>query len=218
MIAKKVAVVLAGCGVFDGSEIHEAVLTLLYLAKAGAEVTCFAPDIDHMHVVNHVTGQDMGEQRNVLQESARIARGEVTSLSEARADEFDALIVPGGFGVAKNLCSFAVDGSAMAINQEFLSFARSFADAKKAVGLVCIAPVLSAAIFGEGVSCTIGSDATTAEQIAATGAVHCNAAVDEIIVDQEKNLVTTPAYMLGPDIAAVAQGIEKLVAEVLVRA
>ena len=218
MSTKHVAVVLAGCGVYDGSEIHEAVLSLLYLAKSGVTVSCFAPDIEQMHVVNHLTGQPVEEVRNVLVESARIARGQVSPLSQANADDYDALIVSGGFGVAKNLCSFAQDGAAMTINDEFLTFAKSFAKAHKPVGLMCIAPVLSAAIFGEGVRCTVGSDADTASQVAITGANHTQAGVKDIVIDESHNLVTTPAYMLGPDIAAVSVGIEKLIAEVLTRA
>lgn len=215
-MSKKVAVILAGCGVYDGSEIHEAVITLLNLDKAGAQVQCFAPDVQQLHVINHATGEVAeGEQRNVLQEAARIARGNVLDVAQASADEFDALIIPGGFGAAKNLCDFAVNGSAMTVNEDVLTFSRQFQSQGKPVGLMCIAPVISAAIFGADVQCTIGQDAETAAAVVETGAAHVNCAVDDIVVDEERKLVTTPAYMLAESIAEAATGIEKLVAKVI---
>ncbi|MCL4160058.1 UNVERIFIED_CONTAM: hypothetical protein GTU68_031116, partial [Idotea baltica] len=158
-MSKNVAVVLSGCGVFDGAEIYESVLTLLRLHQLGAKVHCFAPDIAQMHVVNHLTGEVAeGESRNALVEAARIVRGEIKALSEANSADFDALIVPGGFGAAKNLCDFAAQGSNMKVQQDFLALAKSFAAERKPVGLICIAPVMAAAIYGEGVECTIGND------------------------------------------------------------
>ena len=123
----KVAVVLAGCGVYDGSEINEAVLTLLCLEQQGASYQCFAPDVEQMHVINHLTGEPAeGESRNVLVEAARIARGNIKGLAEAQVGEFDALVVPGGFGAAKNLSDFAVAGAAMQVQPDFLALARAF--------------------------------------------------------------------------------------------
>lgn len=215
-MSKKVAVILAGCGVYDGSEIHEAVLTLLNLDKAGAQVQCLAPDVDQLHVVNHATGEvSEGEVRNVLQEAARIARGNVQDVATASADDFDALIIPGGFGAAKNLSDFAVKGADLTVNEHVLAFARQFQSQGKVVGLMCIAPVISAAIFGAGVQCTIGQDEETAAAVVQTGAEHMNCAVDDIVVDEARKLVTTPAYMLAESIADAATGIEKLVAKVL---
>lgn len=212
----KVALVLSGCGVFDGAEIYESVLTLLRLHQRGANVQAFAPDEVQMHVVNHLTGDvAQGESRNVLVESARIVRGDVKPLTEASADDFDALIVPGGFGAAKNLCSFAADGASMKIQQDFLVLAQSFAKASKPIGLICIAPVMSAAIFGEGVECTIGQDQETANAISEMDATHCPCAVDEIHIDKAKKLVTTPAFMLAEDIGQAAKGINRLVDAVL---
>lgn len=215
-MTKKVAVVLAGCGVFDGSEIYESVITLLRLDQQGAQVQCFAPNIEQMHVINHATGEVAeGESRNVLTEAARLARGEVKDLAEANAEDFDALIVPGGFGAAKNLCDFAVKGPEMTVNPQFLAFAQAFRGSGKPVGLVCIAPAMSAVIFGEGVECTIGRDADTASAIIATGGVHKDCEVDDIWVDSTNKLVTTPAYMLAGRISEAAAGINKLVDQVL---
>lgn len=215
-MAKKVAVVLAGCGVYDGSEIHEAVLTLLAIDRHGATYQCLAPNIEQMHVVNHVTGQPAtGEKRNVLVEAARIARGNIQDIATARAEDFDAMIVPGGFGAAKNLCDFAVKGSAMTVQPDFLRFARAMRDARKPIGLICISPAMSATIFGEGVQCTIGNDAETAAAIEAMGARHVNCSVEKTVVDERNKLVTTPAYMLAQNIGEVAKGIDGCVEKVL---
>ena len=157
-MSKKIAVILSGCGVYDGAEIHESVITLLRLDQRGAQVQCFAPDIAQLHVINHLTGEEMPETRNVLVESARIARGEVKNIQEANADEFDALIVPGGFGAAKNLSNFAAEGAGCSVNPEVLALAEAFAEAGKPVGLICISPALAAKIYGPGVTCTIGNE------------------------------------------------------------
>lgn len=214
-MTKRVAVVLAGSGVYDGSEIHEAVLTLLHLSKAGAEYQCFAPDIAQLHVINHATGEVSNETRNVLVEAARIARGQIQPLSAATVDAFDALIVPGGFGAAKNLCDFAVKGADMQVLPEFLALAQAFHKAGKPIGLMCIAPTMAAAICGAGVAMTIGQDADTAAACEQLGAAHTACKVDEICVDRANKLVTTPAYMLAQSIAEADAGIGKLVAEVL---
>lgn len=215
-MSKRVAVILAGSGVYDGSEIHEAVITLLALDQAGAEVRCFAPDIEQMHVVNHLTGEvSDGENRNVLVESARIARGAVKNIKEAKIDNFDALIIPGGFGAAKNLCDFAVKGVGMTVNEDVLSFAKAIHHAGKPIGLMCIAPSMAVAICGDGVKCTIGRDTDTANALKTMGAHHESVSVDDIVVDVEQRLVTTPAYMLANSISEAAVGINKLVAQVL---
>ncbi len=215
-MSKKVAVVLSGCGVFDGSEIYESVLTLLRLNQLGAKVQCFAPDIEQMHVINHLTGEEMaGESRNVLVEAARLVRGEIKDLAEARAEDFDVVIVPGGFGAAKNLSTFAVSGSDLTLNQDFQGFVQSMRMAGKPIGLICIAPAMSGKLFDEGVQCTIGTDVETAAAIEATGAVHQNCAVEEICVDIPNKLVTTPAYMLAGNIGEAASGINNLVDKVL---
>lgn len=211
-----VAVLLSGCGVFDGSEIYEATLTMLRLDQNGVAYQCVAPDIDQMHVINHLTGEEMpGEKRNVLIEAARLARGEVLSLKEANAAEFDALILPGGFGAAKNLSDFAVKGAEAQVNPDVLAFARAFVEAGKPVGLVCIAPALAPLIFGEGVRCTIGNDADTAAAVKAMGGNHLECPVNDTVVDEDRKLITTPAYMLAGSISEASSGIFKLVDQIV---
>lgn len=211
---KKVAVVLSGCGVFDGAEIYESVLTLLALEQAGAQVKVFAPDMEQMHVINHITGTEMPESRNVLVEASRIVRGDITRLSDLNANDFDALIVPGGFGVAKNICNFVVAGDKMEVNEPFLSIAQAFHQAGKPVGLICIAPAMTAKIMGNA-TCTIGNDTDTAQAIESMGAVHQDCAVDGVVIDKANKLVTTPAYMLANSISEAKAGIDKLVEQVL---
>ncbi|MNO92075.1 Enhancing lycopene biosynthesis protein 2 [compost metagenome] len=212
---KKVAVILSGSGVFDGAEIHESVITLLRLSQRGADVQCFAPNVAQHHVLNHLTGEEMPETRNVLVESARIARGAAKDIREARVEDFDALIVPGGFGAAKNLCDFAFNGDQCQVQPEVLALAQAFAAAHKPVGLICIAPAMAARIYGQGIECTIGNDADTAAALERMGAKHVECAVDDIVEDSRHKLVTTPAYMLAQSIAEAASGINKLVDRVL---
>ncbi len=215
---KKVAIILSGCGVFDGAEINETVLTALSLDQLGAQVEYFAPDINQHHVLNHLTGEEMPEQRNVLVESARITRGKSRDIRELKAADFDAVILPGGFGVAKNLSDFAFKGADCRVQEDTLQAILQFKEAKKPVGLICISPALSAKIFGEGVRCTIGDDADTAAAITQMGGVHQDCAVDGIVVDEKNRLVTTPAYMLAQSISEAAKGIHKLVEQVLAMA
>lgn len=212
---KKVAVILAGCGYLDGSEIYEATLTLLALDQADARVSCFAPDIPQMHVVNHLTGEPTAEQRNVLVEAARLTRGKIRNLKEAQAADFDALIIPGGFGAAKNLCNFATKGEDMSLNADVESFARAMHAAGKPVGLVCIAPSMAPRIGGKGTRYTIGNDTATAAAIDAMGGHHVICAVDDCVVDTEHKIVTTPAYMYDARISEAQRGISKLVSAVL---
>ena len=212
----KIAVLLAGSGVFDGSEIYETTLTLLALDRADVRYQCMAPNITQAQVINHITGEVMpGEKRNVLIEAARLARGEIIDLKVANAVDFDALIVPGGFGVAKNLCDFAFKGADMQINTEVRDFIREVHRAGKPVGLICIAPTMAAQLFGEGVTCTIGSNEEVAAAIESMGGKHVQCAVDECVVDEERKVVTTPAYMEAGRIREAAAGIEKLVEKIL---
>ncbi len=215
-MSKKIAVILSGCGVFDGSEIYGSVITLLCLDKAGAQVQCFAPDIQQMHVINHFTGDVVeDESRNVLAEAARLVRGDIKDLAQANMVDFDAVIIPGGFGAAKNLCDFAVKGSAFLLNEELKRFVQAAHQAKKPVGAMCIAPAMAGKLFGEGVRFTIGDDKSTAEAIEATGAIHEVCSVNDICIDDKNLLVTTPAYMLASNISEAAVGVEKLVQAVL---
>ncbi len=215
-MSRKVGVLLSGCGVFDGSEIHEAVLTLLYLDKTGAEIVCMAPNIDQLHVINHQTQQVSDEKRNVLVESARIARGNIKDLRDVKASDIDALIIPGGFGAAKNLSNFAVKGSEASVNPEVDRIIKEMAAAEKPVGAICIAPAtLTKALSDKKPEVTIGNDVSTASAIETMGGQHISCNVDGIHVDDANKLVTTPAYMLGPGIKDVAAGIEKLVTQVV---
>jgi enhancing lycopene biosynthesis protein 2 len=214
-MSKKVAVILSGCGVQDGAEIHESVLTLLRLDQRGVEVQCFAPDIAQHHVINHLTGEEMPESRNVLVESARIARGAIQDIRDADVDEFDALIIPGGFGAAKNLSNFASEGANCSINPDLLALAEAFAESRKPVGLICVSPALAAKIYGPGVTCTVGNDPDTAKAIAKMGGTHKECAVGEIVEDEARKLVSTPAYMIALSISEAASGINKLVDRVI---
>ena len=211
-----VAVILSGCGFYDGAEINEAVLTLLSLEQQGANYQCFAPDREQMHVINHLTGEPVeGETRNVLVEAARIARGNIKPITEASAADFDALLVPGGFGAAKNLCDFAVVGDGMSVQPDFLQLAQQFHQAGKPIGLICIAPVMAAAICGDGTRCTIGNDPDTAAAIDAMGGEHLECPVTEARVDADKKMVTTPAYMLAGSVSEAYAGISDCVRNVL---
>lgn len=214
---KRVGVVLSGCGYLDGAEIQEAVCTLLSLDRRGAKLVAMAPDVDQMHVVDHVKGAPAeGEKRRVLAEAARLVRGDIVELSKVSAKDLDALVFPGGFGVAKNLCTFAMEGRNMRVLPAVERLARDVRQAGKPSGYVCIAPVVAARLFGgEGVKVTIGDDRDTATAIESWGARHVDCKVEEIAVDERLKIVSTPAYMLGPWIAPVAAGIDKLVSAVL---
>lgn len=207
---KKIAVVLAGCGVFDGAEIHEATLTLYSIVKNGGMYEIFAPDIEQHHVINHITGQEMPEKRNVLIESARIARGRIKSLSEFKAKDFDALIFPGGFGVAKNLCSFAFDGANCKVNHDVEKAIRSMAEQNKPIGALCISPVLLAKVLGK-VEITTGQDRNTSDAVKKMGATHTETTHGEIVIDKKNKLVTTPCYMLDAHIGQIGDGANNLV-------
>ncbi|MDP6339819.1 MAG: isoprenoid biosynthesis glyoxalase ElbB [Candidatus Marinimicrobia bacterium] len=214
----KVGVLLSGCGVNDGAEIHESVITMLALDRAGTEMVLMAPNIDQMHVVNHYTGQEMDEFRNVLVESARIARGNIKDMAEVTGNDVDALIMPGGFGVAKNLCDYAMAGPECSINPDVYRLVSEVHLLQKPIGAICIAPAMMAKILreqDESAEMTIGSDETTASDINAMGSKHIDCHVTEMVVDKKKKIVTTPAYMEAQSIKEAAEGIEKLVAQVL---
>lgn len=209
---KKVGVLLAGCGVFDGAEISESVLTLLALEKAGVQAVCMAPDKDQHHVINHLTGKETDETRNVLVEAARIARGNIENLAAVKAADLDALVVPGGFGAAKNLSTFAIDGPDGAVDPEVRRLVTEMFEARKPLGFICISPAVGAQILGEsGLEVTIGNDEATAQGIEACGARHVNCSVSEIHIDEERRVISTPAFMLGQNILEVSKGIDKLV-------
>jgi enhancing lycopene biosynthesis protein 2 len=209
---KKIGVVLSGCGVRDGSEIHEAVLTLLAIDRNGAEAVCFAPDME-LGEVDHLTMQETGAKRNVLVESACIARGEITDVKKARAADLDAIVFPGGFGAAKNLCNFASQGDQGSVQPDVLRLLREMATAKKPICAICIAPTILALALGKDLSpqLTIGTDQGTAQAIGATGSRHVDCQASDCVIDRENLIVTTPAYMLAGNIGEAAQGIEKAI-------
>ncbi len=206
---KKIAVILSGCGVYDGSEIHEATLTLYALSKNQIDYQCFAPDKNQMHVINHLTGEEQNEERNVLVESARIARGNVKPLSEFNVNDYSAVILPGGFGAAKNLSSFAVEGENFSVDPEIEKLITDVHAAGKPIGALCIAPVILGKVLGAKV--TIGKDEGTAQAIINSGGQHINKEYNEVVVDEDNLVVTTPCYMLAENIYQVGVGVEAAV-------
>ncbi|GHA14341.1 isoprenoid biosynthesis glyoxalase ElbB [Oceanisphaera arctica] len=212
---KKVAVILSGCGVYDGAEIHEAVLCLLHLARQGASYQCFAPDKPQHHVVNHLSGEEEPGSRNVLEEAARIARGDIKPLTELKVDDFDALLLPGGFGAAKNLCDFAAHGADAQVDPQVLSVCKDFAAARKPAGYCCISPILMPRVYPAGVKGTIGTEAAVAEAFTAMGGEHIGCAVTDVVEDSHYQVISTPAYMLAKNITEADTGIGKLVKRLL---
>ena len=210
---KKIAVVLAGNGVFDGAEIHEAPLTLLSIARKGAAYQCFAPDINQAHVINHITGEEMPEIRNVMVEAARIARGNIKPLSEYKAADFDAIIFPGGFGAAKNLCTFAFDGIDLIVIPQAEKAIKDTVAAGKPIGALCISPVLITKVLGD-VKVTIGNDEGTLKAIEQIGGTHVKTTHGEIVVDEKYKVITTPCYMLDATIDQIANGAENVVGKI----
>ncbi|XP_069388774.1 glutamine amidotransferase-like class 1 domain-containing protein 3, mitochondrial [Paralichthys olivaceus] len=221
-MAKRVAVVLAGCGVYDGSEIHEASAVLVHLSRGGATVNMFAPNIEQMHVVDHLKGEPSQEKRNVLVESARLARGNIQDLSKLSVKDHDAVIFPGGFGAAKNLCTWAVQGKDCSVNEEVKAALQAFHGEGKPIGLCCISPVLAAKVL-PGCEVTVGvekddkyPDTTgTAEAINQLGCKHVSKSVGESHVDEKNKLVTTSAFMCNAPIHEIFDGIGSMVRDVL---
>ncbi|MCG8581266.1 MAG: isoprenoid biosynthesis glyoxalase ElbB [Bacteroidales bacterium] len=211
---KQTAVILSGCGVYDGAEIHESVLSLLAIAKQGADYTIFAPDVEQYHVINHLKGEPADEKRNVLIEAARIARGAIQPLSEYKAANFDALILPGGFGAAKNLSTVAFDGPDCTVESETQRAVKETHAAGKPIGALCIAPAVIAKILGE-VTVTIGQDEGTAQAIEAMGGNHEKTNHGEVVVDEANKIATTPCYMLDANILQIAEGADNVVKAVL---
>ena len=213
---KKVAGVLSGCGVSDGSEIHEAVACLLALQRAGASYQCIAPNVEQSQVMDHFKNQAMsGATRNVLVESARIARGDIKNIATVNANDFVAAVYPGGFGVVTNLSDFAKKGADCEVQKDILAFAQAMAKASKPQGFACIAPALIAKVYGPGIKMTIGFDAGTQAVMKTMGNQHQEAAATEVVVDEKHKVVSTPAYMEAKNIAEVFDGVDKMVQEVL---
>ncbi len=207
---KNFAVVLSGCGVFDGAEIHEATLTMWAIMKHGGTYQVFAPDIDQHHVINHITGEEMDEKRNVLVESARIARGVIRDLKEYNPADFDAIIFPGGFGAAKNLSTVAFDGPDAKVDPEVERAVKETHQAGKPIGALCIAPAVIAKILGN-VTITVGQDESTIEAIEKMGASHAETTHGEVIVDKKNKIYSSPCYMLDANILQIGQGVDQVV-------
>ena len=214
MEKKKFAVILSGSGVYDGAEIHEATLTMLAIMRQGGEYQCFAPDIKQHHVVNHITGEEMNESRNVLIESARIARGNIKALSEFDGKEFDALIFPGGFGAAKNLSTVAFDGANATVIPEVEKAINQMLELKKPIGALCISPAILAKVLKD-VNVTIGTDKGTAEAIETMGATHIETDHGDVVFDEDKLVFTTPCYMLDATILDIDDGATNVVKEMM---
>lgn len=213
---KKIGVLLSGCGVYDGSEIHESVLALLAICENGAEAYCIAPDIPMVHTIDHSCGDELKETRNVLVEAARISRGNITKLSDVNVSDLDALILPGGFGAAKNLCDYAFKGKDCSVNEDVAFLITKMADLRKPIGAICIAPVIVAKVLGDrAVELTIGTDETTATHVESFGAKHVNCGSTEYHFDEKNMIVSVPAYMNASDISEVSRGIKKLVQKIV---
>ncbi|MEA1874541.1 MAG: isoprenoid biosynthesis glyoxalase ElbB [Bacteroidota bacterium] len=206
---KKIAVILAGNGVYDGSEIHETTMAMYAIAKNDMEYMCFAPNIPHAHVINHLTGEEMNESRNVLVEAARLARGQVKDLKQLNVDEYDAILIPGGFGAAKNLCDFAFKGDAMTVLPELEEIIKAFHKKQKPIGALCIAPTIIAKVLGAKV--TIGTDTETAKAIVSMGGVHEEKSTIDITIDEKNKIVTNPCYMSATNIYEIGEGSEACV-------
>jgi enhancing lycopene biosynthesis protein 2 len=218
MPGPKIGVLLSGCGVKDGSEIHEAVLTLLEIARLDAEAVCLAPDGPIAQVMDHALDRPSGESRTMLSESARISRGRIQDVARVTARDLDALILPGGFGAATNLCTFATAGADCNVHPQVERLLLEMHAAGKPIGAICIAPAVVARVFGRAhkkVRLTIGDDPATASKLTAMGAEHVVRRVDEIVVDEANRIVSTPAYMLANRIDEIHAGIAALVREVV---
>lgn len=217
MATPKIAVILAGCGFKDGSEIREAVLALTGISEAGATFECFAPDKE-LDEIDHLTMKPTGKKRSILHEAARIARGDVKSLREASAKNFDGLVMPGGFGAAKNLCTFAFEGASCKVDPDVERFVDEFIAEKKPIGAICIAPAIVAKIFQKygGAKLTIGAESDASKAIEAMGSRHIASRVNDIVIDADRHLVTTAAYMYGDaSLKDIAEGIRKLTSQVV---
>ncbi|MFI3291816.1 MAG: isoprenoid biosynthesis glyoxalase ElbB [Opitutales bacterium] len=212
---KKVALVLSGCGVFDGSEIHESVIALNALEELSASITFFAPNIEQMHAINHLKGVEHSVNRNVLEESARLARGNISDLASFDAGDFDALVFVGGFGAAKNLSTFAIEGENCSVNADVALAINKMLELNKASAFICISPVIAARVIANGVELTIGNDEATAQKIEAMGAKHINCEADSFVHDAKFNVYSTPAYMLAQNTVELRKGISTMFSAML---
>jgi len=211
--AKTIGVILSGCGVYDGSEIHEATLTLLALSQRGFDAKVYAPDQNQMHVVNHVTGQPATEERNCLTEAARIARGQISPLSELDLRDLDGIVIPGGFGAAKNLCNYATAGTDLEVNPELEKVLKQAHEQGKPLGFICIAPIMIPKVFGPGVRATLGAKGDDSAAFIKMGGEHVECGVELAVLDEKHKILSTPAYMVAQTISQAHTGIDQLIAK-----
>lgn len=215
---KTIGMILSGCGFLDGAEIHEAVFALLALDEAGVKVRVFAPDLE-LDEVDHLTGEGTGRKRKLLSEAARISRGKIEDVASVKGTDVDGWVLPGGFGAAKNLCDFAEKGASATAHKEVARVVREALAAQLPVGACCIAPALLAVITkssGPQLKLTIGNDEGTAKALRSLGAQHIDAPVDDVVIDADHRVVTTPAYMYGDaPMRDINAGIQKMVAQVV---
>jgi len=218
----KFGILLSGCGVYDGAEIQETVLTMLAVKEIGAEYVCISVDAEQHHVINHLTGEEMNETRNMLVESARVARGEVTNIREITPADIDGLIIPGGFGSAKNFTKWAFEGPDGAILPEVKLLLVNLVNIGKPVVALCVSPVVLAKALEDAnlkTTMTIGSDleespydiTAFAAGLEHTGVIPSMKTINEIHVDEENKIITAPCYMMNADILQVRKNIQTAV-------
>jgi enhancing lycopene biosynthesis protein 2 len=211
-----IAVILSGCGVYDGSEIHEATLTLLSIEKLGHQTQCFAPSMPQIKTINHLNQTASTDTRNTLQESARIARGNIQPLDQAQNHSIDAVIFPGGFGAATQLCDFANKGAKASLHPEVKTLASNMLAQKKPMGFLCIAAVMVPLIYPPQARCTIGNDPETAQTIETMGAKHINChQADEVVIDQQHQICSSPAYMLAKNLLTLEKSIHNCLSSLI---
>ena len=209
---QKIAIILSGCGVFDGSEISETVLTLLALEQHNLDYAAFAPNIDQHCTHNHLANETTDEKRNVLIESARITRGKIQDLKDADPNEFSGIIIPGGFGAVQNLCDFAIEHRNMSVLPDLQRFVQTLYEQKKPLGFICIAPALITRILGSNITFTIGNDEKIRNEVTAMGGNPVDCASDDIVIDTQHNIVSTPAFMNAKSLNEIYRGVTKLAA------
>lgn len=212
---KNIAIILSGCGVLDGSEIHESVLSMLAIEQYGAEWTCFAPNISQSIVVNHLDKSTKKESRNVLEESARIARGNIKDIKELNIEEFDGLIIPGGCGVIYNLSNYATQTKEFKIDPQVLNVCLEFAKHNKPAGYICIAPMLIPLIYQKQAKATLGNDKDAIADFCSNGGEHISCPVDDYVLDQDLKILSTPAYMLANNVQQANLGINRMIHRLL---
>lgn len=201
---KRVAMILSGCGVNDGSEMTEAAGLIIALSQAGYAIRFYAPDRAQHDVIDHAAARPMQDTRNILVESARIARGQIEPLSALSTAHADAVVLPGGFGVAKNLSNFAARGQDARLAPDVAEALAPFLAAGKPLVALCAAPLVLGLLARdagiEGARLTFGHEAEGTELIQAIeawGQKHVEMPVDEACIDSRHHLVSVPAYMYG---------------------